>query len=244
MRTVNLFLDLETVPDSERFAPPMRCSFMADVKEVVQPKTMKKQDTIDAFWKDRAPVLRAQYEQEAMEKADEEYDKAMEKWHKLSLESLKNQVVCIGVGLDRQEPEIFFDKNEAKLITQWYEWYNELRKSYKTRFITFNGKNFDMPILANRLLKYVSPTAMNSVPWDTKPWDDELHFDIFHRFPTSERYPSLNSMASFLGIQGKDGVDGSNVLELYQSGAHDRLKQYQSDDIILTREVATYMGIR
>jgi predicted PolB exonuclease-like 3'-5' exonuclease len=107
----------------------------------------------------------------------------------------------------------------------------------------FNGKNFDIPIIANRCLKHVSPSMMSVIPWQTKTWEDDKVFDIFHAFPANEKYPKMDHIANFLGLGGKGEMDGSKVLPTYKDGNYALIEEYVKEDVILTREIATYMGV-
>ena len=240
----NMVLDIETIPDEVRFPAPMACEFVIEPDEVKIPGNISKQETIDAWHKEKKPLLVKKAQEKAEEKALAEYTKAYDDWKWNAVKSVKNQMICIGVSINRSEPEIFFGLDEAELTHRFYSWYaskvNELRK---IRWVGYNVRNFDIPIIANRFLKYISPNAMRVVPYQTKPWENDRVYDIMTEFPHSENRIKLDHVASFLGISGKGDVDGSMVYDLYKDGKYDAIQEYQKDDIILTNEVASFMGV-
>jgi predicted PolB exonuclease-like 3'-5' exonuclease len=48
---------------------------------------------------------------------------------------------------------------------------------------------------------------------------------------------SMDELCQILGIQGKDGFDGSQVAAAWSAGEHDKIAEYCRDDVYRTREI-------
>ena len=48
---------------------------------------------------------------------------------------------------------------------------------------------------------------------------------------------SMDNLCAILGIQGKQGFDGSMVAEAWAKGDHDTIKEYCRDDTYRVREI-------
>jgi predicted PolB exonuclease-like 3'-5' exonuclease len=109
------------------------------------------------------------------------------------------------------------------------------------RFVSYNGRTFDLPVLKYRAMKYGI-----SVPWLYKSGDKwnnysqryslDWHCDLleaFSDFGASARC-KMNEICSIMGIPGKIGVDGSQVSELYDNGKIKKIRDYCETDVINT----------
>ena len=54
---------------------------------------------------------------------------------------------------------------------------------------------------------------------------------------------SLHEMAAILGIPGKLGTDGSQVLDLYQAGDREQIHAYCQHDVLTTAWVYRYLAV-
>jgi len=74
------------------------------------------------------------------------------------------------------------------------------------------------------------------------PSDEESHLDLMDMLSGYGASPrvSLDEMATLLGVPGKLGVDGEQVMSLYESGHIDRIRSYCAHDVLTTTLVFMY----
>ena len=111
----------------------------------------------------------------------------------------------------------------------------------KPRFVSFNGRSFDLPVLKYRAMKHGI-----SVPWlynSGDKWNSyssryslDWHCDLLEalsEFGASARI-KLNEVCSILGFPGKFGVDGGKVSEMYDDGKIKEIRDYCETDVLNT----------
>ncbi len=109
------------------------------------------------------------------------------------------------------------------------------------RFVSYNGRTFDLPVLKYRAMKYGVPA-----PWLYKSgdkWNNYMQrysldwhcdlLDAFSDFGASCRC-KMNEVCAIMGIPGKIGTDGSQVSELYDAGKIKEIRDYCETDVINT----------
>ncbi len=114
-------------------------------------------------------------------------------------------------------------------------------KKKTPRFVTFNGRTFDLPVLKYRAMKHKI-----SAPWLYKigdKWNNysqryslDWHCDLleaFSDFGASTRI-KMNEICSILDLPGKGGIDGSKVMDYYDSGKVEDIRNYCESDVINT----------
>jgi 3'-5' exonuclease len=130
--------------------------------------------------------------------------------------------------LGRGQPE-----DEAILLAE----FAELMETRRPNLVTWNGRGFDLPVLALRSLRHGL-----SWPWYYRERDyryrysEEGHLDLgdFLSDHGAGRMISLDGAARLIGLPGKDGMDGSQVEGLWSSGQIDALKRYCLADVVQT----------
>jgi len=118
--------------------------------------------------------------------------------------------------------------------------FNYLKK-IKPRFVSFNGRTFDLPVLKYRAMKYGI-----SVPWlynSGDKWNSyssryslDWHCDLLEGlsdFGASARI-KLNEVCSILGFPGKFGVDGGKVSQMFDDGKIKEIRDYCETDVLNT----------
>ena len=73
-------------------------------------------------------------------------------------------------------------------------------------------------------------------PKDPKPWGNDT-FDTMIAWAGSRGMVSLDNLAKYLGLEGKTGVDGSMVAQMWADGKHDEIAAYCMDDVLLTKAI-------
>ncbi len=114
-------------------------------------------------------------------------------------------------------------------------------KKKTPRLVSFNGKNFDLPVLKYRAMKYEI-----DAPWLYKlgdKWNNynqkyslDWHCDLadaFSDFGSSSRI-KMNEVCACVNLPGKTGIDGSMVQEYYDQGRLEDIRNYCETDVINT----------
>jgi len=210
-----LFLDIETVPFVESF-------------EELNEQQKK-------LWDARSVYLR------------KEGKEASEVWTNAGLFAEFGKIVCISAGIFSRltEPrrfriKSFYGNDEVKIIRDFSGLIRKFRKGSELRLCAHNGKEFDFPFLARRIviLGEKLPEELNIA--GKKPW--ELNFiDTLElwRFGEHRNYTSLALLTEVLGISNpKDDLDGSQVAGVfYREKDPERIARYCEKDVLAVAQV-------
>jgi predicted PolB exonuclease-like 3'-5' exonuclease len=213
-----LFLDIETVPMRER---------MEDL-----PEPFRK------LWEKKAENILKQEELTAGEK-----------FGRAGIYAEFGKIVCISVGFfpDRGEFRLksFYGDDEQALleafITSLRDMESYMRKNHKQLVLcAHNGKEFDFPYLARRMLilGLKIPDILNVAgkkPWEV-PFLDTLEM---WKFGDRKSFTSLELLAALFGIPTpKDDIDGSQVAEVYYKEKDlKRIARYCEKDVLTTARI-------
>ncbi len=129
------------------------------------------------------------------------------------------------------------EASEKELIEGCFSYLNKI----KPRFVSFNGRTFDIPVMKYRAMKYGI-----SVPWYYQSGDKwnsyssryslDWHCDLIDGlsdFGASARI-KLNEVCAILGFPGKFGVDGGKVSQMYDNGQIKEIRDYCETDVLNT----------
>ena len=212
-----LFLDIETVPQQKKYK---------DVKE-----SLKK------LWDKKAGFL-ARNE----ETPEELYERA-------GIYAEFGKIICISVGfIHRNEVRIksFSNHDEHKLLTDFVNMIEHSFSGQHQLLCAHNGKEFDFPYIARRLLiqGLKIPYILNSA--GKKPWEIQ-HIDTMElwKFGDFKNFTSLALLAEIFDIPTpKDDIDGSQVAHVYYvDNDLERIKVYCEKDVIaLIQLLRRYRG--
>jgi DNA polymerase elongation subunit (family B) len=197
---------------------------------------------------------------EAFERKTQEYllkyakndDEREEVKEKLGLSPLTGEIVAIGMlnpetGKGRMffqnkgEEKVEFEENGLKYESgtekEILEKFWELVRNYN-QVITFNGRSFDGPFLTLRSAKHGIRPAKNLFGYR---YDYKAHCDLLEQltfYGATRRY-SLDFYAKFFDIKSSkdEGIDGSMVEGLYQSGKYLEIARYCARDLATTGEL-------
>ena len=164
-----------------------------------------------------------------------------ELYQKAGLFAEFGKVVCISVGFFHQEGgerhlriTSYAEKDESELLQAFAQMLDRWSQQGERLLCAHNGKNFDFPFLARRMvISGISLPAPLRVA-EMKPW--EMPFldtmDLW-RFGGRGASVSLDLLAYSLGIPSpKDDIDGSEVGMIYwEEGDHGRIKSYCEKDV-------------
>ena len=217
-----MFLDIETVPDSVSF-------------ELLNP-------VMQNLWEKKSKQFRSpdQTGQDVYERA--------------GIYSEFGKIICISVGLIREKNpcrfrlKSFFGKDEKSLLMEFSEMLTKFSKNNTESVLcAHNGKEFDFPYIARRMVinRIPLPEILNNA--GKKPWEIKLldTMDLW-KFGDYKNYTSLDLLTTILGIQTpKDDIDGSQVAGIfYKEDDIERIVRYCEKDVLaIARVLLRFMNL-
>ena len=209
-----LFLDIETVPQSHDF------------------NTLPEE--AQELWE-----LKTKYQRKDEYTPEEFYDRAGI-WAEFGI------IVCISVGyfLQTQDGRTFrvrsFTGAEDDLLREFSGLLDSHFSERRHLLCAHNGKEFDFPYLARRMIILGIPIPNKLLMFGKKPWEIP-HLDTMElwKFGDFKHYTSLRLMAHVLGIPSpKEDLDGSQIRSVYyEEGDIDRIAKYCELDVVTTAQV-------
>ena len=217
-----MFLDIETVPESSSY-------------ELLNPAMQK-------LWDKKSKQFRS-----PEQSGQDIYERA-------GIYSEFGKIICISVGVVREKnPFIFrlksfFGKDEKLLLSDFSVMLKKFSGSHKEAVLcAHNGKEFDFPYIARRLIVngLIIPEILDNA--GKKPWEIKLldTMDLW-KFGDYKNYTSLELLTSILGIQTpKDDIDGSMVSDIfYNEDNIERIAGYcQKDVLAIARVLLRFMNL-
>jgi hypothetical protein len=150
-----------------------------------------------------------------------------------------HEVVCIGViwlGTDHEVRRIGIvsdGKDEASVLAS----FSEFMDRHRPTLVTFNGRGFDLPVLAARCLKHGVPFSHYYQGRDVRyRFSPDGHLDLMDYlsdFGAAKR-TGLDVSARLCGMPGKVGIDGKDIGPLVHAGRLDEVKHYCLCDVLQT----------
>ena len=187
-----LFLDIETVPQQEHWS-----ELSIEMQELYETKT--------------------QYQRKEEFTAEEFY-------HRAGIWAEFGKIICISVGyfVKRKEGEQFrvtsFSGEDEKQIL------NDFKSLLDTHFYqkkhllcAHNGKEFDFPFIARRMIIHQVSLPEKLNLFGKKPWEVP-HLDTMElwKFGDYKHFTSLKLLTHILGVPSpKEDIDGSQVATVY-----------------------------
>ncbi|MDD4938474.1 MAG: ribonuclease H-like domain-containing protein, partial [Candidatus Shapirobacteria bacterium] len=100
-------------------------------------------------------------------------------------------------------------------------------------FVTYNGDNFDFPYLVIR-----SGINRIKVPMEIKRWSSDKFLDLQTKIRQSHAF-KLEMLCKAFGITNpkQDGVDGSEVSNLFYAHEFNKIADYVARDAVATSEL-------
>jgi len=209
-----LFLDIETVPEFRNY------SDMDDEKKIL--------------WEEKS-----KYQRKDEFTPEEFYERA-------GIWSEFGKIICISVGFFsfrngvRNFRLTSFKGEEEKLLKEFTALLEEYFFQPNQLLCAHNGKEFDFPYIARRMLIHNMrlPSKLNL--FGKKPWEVP-HLDTLElwKFGDFKHYTSLKLLTHVLGIPSpKEDIDGSMVREVYyEKGELDRIVEYCERDVLAIAQV-------
>jgi len=210
-----LFLDIETVPQEESWG-----QLSNEIQGLFEKKT--------------------QYQRKEEFTAEQFYDRA-------GIWAEFGKIICISVGYfvdvdSKKQLRVtsFFGDDEHKLLTEFKVLLNKHFAKKDNILCAHNGKEFDFPFIARRMImhKIELPKKLNL--FGKKPWEVP-HIDTLElwKFGDFKHYTSLKLLTSILGIPSpKDDIDGSEVAAVYYKEKNlQRIVTYCEKDTIAVAQI-------
>ena len=108
---------------------------------------------------------------------------------------------------------------------------------HRPHLVTYNGRSFDLPVIALRCLRHGIPLRFFFADKDYRyRFSDAGHIDLYDFLSEhgAAKVGSLDAVARVVGLPGKVGVDGSQVEGLYNGGQLEQIKKYCLTDVAQT----------
>lgn len=213
-----LFLDIETVPEEKAF------SILSEEKK--------------KLWDEKS-----KYQRKEEISAEDFYDRA-------GIWAEFGKIICISVGFfkfknDKRSFRVTtFQGVEEKILRE----FSELLEThfYKTHHLlcAHNGKEFDFPYIARRMIIHNMPLPGKLDMFGKKPWEVP-HLDTLElwKFGDYKHFTSLKLLTNVLGIPSpKEDIDGSEVRDVYYiDNGLGRIVNYCERDVVAIAQVILKM---
>ena len=186
-----LFLDIETVPETRLF------SDLDDVKK--------------ELWESKS-----KYQRGDDYSAEEFYERA-------GIWAEFGKIICISVGYFSMQGDLrnfrvtSFYGDEVKILKDFKNLLISHFSQAKHLLCGHNGKEFDFPYIARRMIIHGIPLPYKLNLFGKKPWEVP-HLDTLElwKFGDYKNYTSLKLLTNVLGIPSpKQDIDGSEVYRVY-----------------------------
>lgn len=208
-----LFLDIETVPQTSNWEN------LPEELQLLWTKKVEKQTSPDEtpaqFYEKRAGIM-AEF----------------------------GKIICISCGIitenDTLKIKSFYGHDEKFILQEFIDLVHSKYFDNQLLLCAHNGKEFDFPYLARRMVinQLETPNILNL--HGKKPWEIQ-HLDTMElwKFGDFKHYTSLNLLATILGIPTpKDDIDGSQVASVYYiENDLERIKTYCEKDVLTVAQI-------
>ena len=125
------------------------------------------------------------------------------------------------------------DYSEEGLVRAFWQRLERFQGS----LVTFNGRNFDLPVLELQALKYGCPAQRYFSGKARNRYVEEGHYDLYDfltNFGAHRLRGGFNVLAKMIGLPGKMEIDGSMVQQLWEDGRLEDIHRYCRHDVIQT----------
>lgn len=134
--------------------------------------------------------------------------------------------------------------NEEQILREFLEYMNK----YNPKLVSFNGRNFDLPVIMLRAMKYNIPASayfeqhnisVNKSKWDNyrSRYSESFHIDLLDSLSSfgASRGMKLDMLCKMLNLPGKFDVSGDDVFKLYyEENNLKKINEYCQSDVLNT----------
>lgn len=210
-----LFLDIETVPEEENWSALSKVT-----QELFEKKTRYQR-------KEGSPI-------------EEFYERA-------GIWAEFGKIICISVGYfvvvtNKKQLRLtsFFGDDERQILIDFKVLLNTHFVKKSNVLCAHNGKEFDFPFIARRMIVHQIELPRKLNLFGKKPWEVP-HLDTLEmwKFGDYKHYTSLKLLTAILGIPSpKDDIDGSEVAAVYYKEKNlQRIVSYCEKDTIAVAQI-------
>lgn len=209
-----LFLDIETVPEKPTF--------------------QELEENVQILW-----AQKTQYQRKDEISAEDFYERA-------GIWAEFGKIICISVGYFHLKNDIksfrvtTFHGDEIDLLKQFKQLLQEHFSRPKHLLCAHNGKEFDFPYIARRMVINGIELPYKLDLFGKKPWEVP-HLDTMElwKFGDYKHYTSLKLLAYVLGIPSpKEDIDGGMVRQVYYEDKDvERIINYCERDVITVVQI-------
>ncbi len=131
------------------------------------------------------------------------------------------------------DPALSADQRERALLEDFSRFVGKARPV----LVTYNGRSFDLPVIALRSLCHAVPLAWYYRDKGVRyRFSEEGHLDLCDWLADhgATRAGKLDAVARLIGLPGKVGIDGSQVEGLYLGGQLETVQRYCLADVAQT----------
>lgn len=209
-----LFLDIETVPETQHYS--------------------ELDKTKQELWE-----AKSRYQRKEEFDAEQFYDRA-------GIWAEFGKIICISVGyfITQDHTRLFrttsFYGEETEILENFKALLNTHFNKTKHLLCAHNGKEFDFPYIARRMIINTIKLPEKLNLFGKKPWEIP-HLDTMDlwKFGDYKTYTSLKLMTNILGIPSpKDDIEGSDVYKTYyKDNDINRIVTYCEKDTIAVAQI-------
>lgn len=138
------------------------------------------------------------------------------------------------IGCLRVDSTLPLLEGEEKMLHEW----NEFMSRERPTIVTWNGRSFDMPVLALRSFRHGINLAWYYGNKDYRyRYSEDKHADLMDAMADygAVRFLKLDAVAQLTGCPGKHGdMDGSKVHGMYLEGKIEEIANYCTSDTLQT----------
>lgn len=228
-----IFLDIETVPRYKSFF---------EMSENLQELFLRK------FKKDSEEMLNCKIDHWSQDLIEANKDKVEDFYNnRAALHAEFCKIVCISTGritgiendVYQLKPTTIYSDDEKELLVKFWAIYKDvLSKSmaHQWHMVAFNGKIFDFPVIAKRMIFNDLPLPSYFDMDGKKPWDLVHLVDPKEvwKFNVYDFNASLALLCELFGVgSSKDDINGSQVRNVYYNDKDlARIAKYCDKDVV------------
>ena len=208
-----VYFDIETIPCQDG-------DYLNELERKVKPPAnLKKPESINKWLSDNRKTA------------------AIEAMGKTSFDGGRGHVCTIAWAKNDSPIAVLHAKTVSEERAVLDGFFSELDQYHSETLVGHNISGFDIGFLRKRAIVLgVTMPKPASFPRDPKPWDKSI-LDTMSAFAGGTGKISMDNLCSILGIEGKQGFDGSMVADAWANGEHEKIADYCKDDVWRTREI-------
>lgn len=206
-----LFLDIETIPTQDE-------TVISKIRDGIKPPANIKKDESREKW------LSENLEDATKEAAA-----------KTSFNPAMGHICTIAWAVDDEDPDVAHAESVEDEAGVLRALFSAMTPNHRYEIVGHNVGAFDIRFILCRAV-VLGVKIPRAIPRDPKPWEKAI-FDTMTAWAGARDRISMDNLCAALGIDGKDGFDGSMVAAAWENGEHARIAEYCADDVRKTREI-------